>query len=186
MIKKSNTFVFVLTLASIFVCQAQYVYANGSSEKHADLSVVHSFEKYPAKISDPRNPSRLVLTTRLAKRYKTVITDASTQPVDFAGHYRVATWGCGTDCRGFAIINKLNGVVYTLPGVEYVAGVMGNEEDRLAFKTDSNLFIITGIINDEKEGKYYYLWKKDKLKLLAKRPVVKVDFSKPEASSKVK
>ena len=55
--------------------------------------------------------------------------------------------GGGTDCRGFAILNKLSGVAYTLRGVEYVAGAMGNDEDRLDFKRNSRLFVINGLVN---------------------------------------
>ena len=175
--KKSKPLIIFIALVSIFVGQAQLVSAKNPETQIANLEIQPSFESYPANIAHPRDTSQLVLTTRLAKKYKSVITAEAAKPVNFAGHYRVATWGCGTDCRGFAIINKHTGVVYTLPGVEYVAGVMGNEEERLAFKADSKLFIMTGIQNDKVEGKFYYIWGKEKLTLLAKHPIAKLDIS---------
>ena len=54
---------------------------------------------------------------------------------------------------------------------------MGSVEDRLDFRVDSRLFVINGLINDELEGKFYYLWEKERLKLLAKTPLVKQSYS---------
>ena len=76
-----------------------------------------------------------------------------------------------------ALPSLLSGVTYTLPGVEYVAGAMGSVEDRLDFRVDSRLFVINGLINDELDGKFYYLWEKERLKLLAKTPLVKQSYS---------
>lgn len=135
------------------------------------------FEQYPAIVVATSAIAKPILTTKLAKQYKTVITLAMSEPANFAGHYRVVTWGCGTDCRGFAILNKLSGVAYTLPGVKYVAGIMGNAEERLDFKGDSRLFVISGLVNDETEGKFYYLWERERLKLLVKMPLVKQSYS---------
>lgn len=136
-----------------------------------------NFEQYPAVQIKTKSVKKLILSTKLARQYKTVITLAMTKPANFSGHYRVVTWGCGTDCRGFAIINKRSGVVYTLPGVEYVAGVMGNEEERLDFRIESRLFVITGALNDNIEGKFYYLWEKNELKLLMKLPLERQSYS---------
>ncbi|GAA5175527.1 hypothetical protein GCM10025771_07940 [Niveibacterium umoris] len=136
-----------------------------------------SFDDYPVVEHSRLFPSvTLVLQTKLAKKYRTVITQQSRQDPDFAGHYRVATWGCGTDCHGFAIINKRNGKVYTVPDLEYVAGVMGNGEDRLAYRVESRLFIVTGRKNDEDEGKFYYLWNGSSLKLIFKSEIAKESF----------
>jgi len=133
-----------------------------------------SFNDFPAPADESMPLTvRLILQSRLARHYKTMIEIQAKAEADFAGHYRVATWGCGTDCRGFAIINKLDGRVYTLPGVQYVAGVMGNDEDRLSYRKDSRLFVMTGRKNDEQEGKFYYVWDGKALKLVCTSPVEK-------------
>ena len=89
------------------------------------------FESYPADIIDVSSTPKLKLHSKHARQYKTMITEVASEPANFAGHYRVITWGCGTDRHGFAIVNKLTGDVYTLPGVNYVAGVMGNDDERI-------------------------------------------------------
>lgn len=46
-----------------------------------------------------------------AKTYFTMITKAVEGGVNFAGRYTLAMWGCGTDCRGFSVINVETGKV---------------------------------------------------------------------------
>jgi hypothetical protein len=138
---------------------------------------VFTFESFPKKVIDGNSVKKPILSSKLARQYKTVITLSMSEPANFAGHYRVVQWGCGTDCRGFAIVNKLTGKTYTLPGIDYIGGVMGNDENRLDYRKDSRLFIITGAMNDEIEGKFFYLWKNEKLQLLAKTTVTKQTLS---------
>lgn len=183
MAAKNNSVLSLLLFVGMFVGLLEPV----SAKDAANFSGLPSFESYPAKISQSSSETlQLALTTKLAKRHKTVITAEAAKPVNFAGQYRIATWGCGTDCRGFAIINKQTGAVFTLPGVEYVAGVMGNDEERLSYRIDSNLFIITGMKNDDEneKGKFFYLWKKEKLNLLANVPILEADIFAPGADPK--
>lgn len=68
------------------------------------------------------------------------------------------TWGCGTDCHEFAIVNKDDGKVFTDRKIDFVVGVMGNDEPRIEFKTNSHMITINGKINDKTEGKFFYNW----------------------------
>lgn len=95
-----------------------------------------SFDRYPAPAAAraPRKPAATPrLTSKEARLYRTVIRDEFAQPANFAGHYRVAIWGCGTDCRNFAIVDKDTGATYTMPGVKSISGVMGNDDERVDF-----------------------------------------------------
>ena len=176
--KKMNKFLTALILIILPIIDINTLAVAQETETAiSGTKQVFRFEDYPVSVEQVSVVKKPILSTRLAKQYKTAITTAMEQPVNFAGYYRVVTWGCGTDCRGFAIINKLTGKTYTLPGVEYVAGVMGNDEERLEYKENSRLFVITGSKNDKKEGKFYYLWSKEELKLLATFPLEKQDFS---------
>ena len=181
---KNNFFNISCLLVCLSVAPMDLVFAVERSKHPTKSNQKPSFESYPAEMLQISATPKLVLTTKLAKKYKTVITDQSVKEVNFAGHYRVATWGCGTDCRGFAIINKQTGMVYTMPGVELVAGVMGNDEERISFKPSSKLFIISGLINDEKEGKFYYLWSGSKFQFLAKFPLEKTNNFDQESGQK--
>ena len=91
------------------------------------------FEDYPAgppyrgAIAPPR------LDTPGKKNYRTAIRYAAARGPEFAGHYAVASWGCGTSCQLHAIIDLQSGAVYmrdlqTALDVEY--------------RVDSRLFIM--------------------------------------------
>lgn len=139
-----------------------------------------SFDRYPAPAaSAPRKPAASPrLTTREARLYRTVIRDAFTQPANFAGHYRVATWGCGTDCRNFAIVDKYTGKTYTMPGVQAIAGVMGNDDERVDFRAGSRLLIVAGCFNDDcgdgnaKAARFFYEWTGTRLRQVGTCPLV--------------
>lgn len=128
----------------------------------------------------PRAGVKPRLATPRARHYRTVIASEAQKESNFAGHYRLVTWGCGTDCRGFAIVDRLSGRVYLPPGINYVAGVMGNAEPRVDFRTDSRLLILTGSLDDELEGKFFYEWTGRRLKLLRRVPVPKEDEADTE------
>jgi len=56
-------------------------------------------------------------TTPQLKLFRTVIKAGyKTNKLNFAGHYCLVTWGCGSDCQGHAIIDLKDGKVYDAPG----------------------------------------------------------------------
>lgn len=138
-----------------------------------------SFDRYPAPAaSAPRKPVTAPrLTSKEARLYRTVIRDEFTQPANFAGHYRVAIWGCGTDCRNFAIVDKYTGATYTMPGVQAIAGVMGNDEERVDFRPGSRLLIVAGCFNDDcddsnaKAARFFYEWTGTRLRQVGTCPL---------------
>lgn len=138
------------------------------------------FADYPVRVeaAEGGRPAKVILVTAQARRYRTAIRGAAREPANFAGHFRVVTWGCGTDCRGFAILDRQTGVAYTPPGIDYVAGAPGNDEERVDFRRDSRLLVLNGLINDNEklEAKHLYLWGGHQLTLLRRVPLVKEDI----------
>jgi len=157
----------------------------GSASAHAQGSKSPpGFGSYPVALQSgpPRDfAAEPILGSRKAKQYRSVIRAEFHRPANFAGHYRVAIWGCGTDCRDFAILDKKTGKVYTMPGVDEIAGVMGNDDERIDFRPDSRLLVISGCFNDDcipdntrnnpKAGKYHYLWNGKKLQWIHTSPL---------------
>ncbi|WP_266156307.1 hypothetical protein [Dyella silvatica] len=143
-----------------------------------------SFTDYPAELTRGLPSSTVaepVLESKTAKQYRSVIRQEFREKANFAGHYRVAIWGCGTDCRNFAIIDKQTGAVYTMPGIDEISGVMGNDDERVDFKLDSKLLLISGCFNDDcisddtpanpKAGRYAYVWTGKELRLIHSSPI---------------
>lgn len=142
------------------------------------------FEQYQVESSSPFPPAKLDLQSNpLAKRYRTVIREEMTHVPNFAGHYRVVFWGCGTSCSQFAVVNLKTGHVITLKGIYSVAYVDFNTDDFLPqtdsegygfrFKKDSNLLVLVGtlILDHSKKGEFedgafYYVLRNEELQFV--------------------
>ncbi len=149
--------------------------ANASAVAGPVAESVPRFSDYPATRQAQPRAGELVelrLTTSITRRYTTVLHREFGQPANFAGHLRVALWGCGSDCRNFAILDKHTGVAYTLPRVEEIAGVMGNDDERVEFRQDSRLLVIAGSLDDASApGRFYYLWTGKRLERIGSAPL---------------
>lgn len=175
----AHRFLLFAGAAAALCCGAATTTATAGAATAAAACPSPSFERYPAPAARaPRKPAAAPrLTSKEARLYRTVIRDAFTQPANFAGHYRVATWGCGTDCRNFAIVDKYTGATYTMPGVQAIAGVMGNDEERVAFRPDSTLLIVAGCFNDDcddnnaKAARFFYEWTGTRLRRVGTCPL---------------
>jgi hypothetical protein len=143
---------------------------------HATTGGQPEFAQYPAHMAPATTglAKALHFSTDQGRRYRTAIRQAAQQGPNFAGHHRLATWGCGTDCRGFAIVNLKTGQVYTHPHIQLVAGVMGNGDERLAFRADSRLLVISGALDDDpaRTAQFFYLWQGRRLQLLMRRALL--------------
>lgn len=84
-----------------------------------------------------------------AKNFRTAITDSYKQGANFAGHYNLASWGCGTDCFGMAITDLITGNILDYSPVHegyYLDG----------YKTDNRLIVLNPV-NAGMERKIYKL-----------------------------
>jgi hypothetical protein len=49
------------------------------------------------------------------RMFRSQFRDAALQPPNFAGHYRVTIWGCGTECLEGGVVDLATGKVIELP-----------------------------------------------------------------------
>lgn len=120
-----------------------------------------------------------LLTTHLARKFRTSVRWAVEEGVNFGGHYVVATWGCGTGCAQFAIIDAITGTVYDPPfsAVYFHYSFALNKtwpdfdaegkwwcEDFVTFKLTSRLLVAEGCIADSQCGRTYFTMTPTKLK----------------------
>src|SRR5437879_6054758 len=72
------------------------------------------FTDFHVSISPVRASPQLDLKSNpIAKTYRTVLRQEIAQEPNFAGHYRVAIWGCGSSCAMFAVVHLPTGRVLT-------------------------------------------------------------------------
>lgn len=134
------------------------------------------FADYPAGAAFKGRPAPAVISSPRARLFRTMIRTQAREGPNFAGHYTVVTWGCGTDCREFAVVDARTGRVYFHPKALTVAGVPYQDEARLQFHLGSRLFVVAGQLLGERgvegDGKFYYEWRDNRFRLLRKGDVI--------------
>src|SRR5262244_2754969 len=71
-----------------------------------------TFGQYPASVEKARVKSIDFKHNPDARTFRTRLGEALKEGVNFAGHYVVAGWGCGTGCVSGAIIDARTGSVF--------------------------------------------------------------------------
>ena len=107
-------------------------------------------------------PAEPMLRTAVQKKFQTQIRRQSGLPANFAGHYKIAEWGCGSSCVSIAIIDLKTGHVYDGPFSTLGYGTAYKYEggdDELEYHVSSSLLIARGCPEDRNCGTYYYGWK---------------------------
>ncbi len=129
----------------------------------------------PERVQKPRVD---LSTSEAARRFRTVFRQQVSRGPNYAGHYRVVVWGCGSSCSSFAVVNVKTGRVLDIPdghsmsGVDFEASdfVPGTESDYTSFRyrKDSKLLIVIGAPDEDaaKGGVFYYLLSGEHLKLI--------------------
>lgn len=127
------------------------------------------FTQYKTKEMSQIKPASVNLTSHpRAKIFRTMLRAGAEKGPNFAGHYTIVTWGCGTACQEFAIVDALNGSVYFCPELKLNAyHMVTDESEPFTFRLDSKLLIVTGSPNDTEEiGIFYFVWEKKRLRLV--------------------
>jgi hypothetical protein len=126
------------------------------------------------------NPNLDLKSNPIAATYRTVLRQETAQGPNFAGHYRVAVWGCGTSCSMFAVVNLDTGRVITPEGFSHASGVYLGIDDRkffsgsqsknglFGFRKDSRLLVVLGDLNEDesREGAFYFVLEGGRLRLI--------------------
>ncbi len=131
------------------------------------------FGSYPARVYRGRVAPVNLRSARGARTFRTRLREGAKEGVNFAGHFSLVGWGCGTGCQSVAIIDAKNGAVH-FPKELYAFGVwlFSDDGEVLTFRPDSRLLVLSGFPNSETEsaepkaGLYYYEWTGKRLRLV--------------------
>jgi hypothetical protein len=156
--------------------------------KELTLANAPRFAQYYVKTEKLKKAAKVNLNSHpKARRYRTVLRLGAEEGPNFAGHYAVVGWGCGTSCVMFAIVDLKSGSVIfpndftTVTGLHFEADEFEKAGSGpfwgLRYKLDSRLLVVVGMLNEDtrREGAYYYLIEKSKLKRIFSVVVVKDD-----------
>jgi len=91
-----------------------------------------TFEEFPVKVIHSAAPAPVDFNSNPeAREYRTRLKEAASKGSNFAGHYALAEWGCGSNCQVLTVIDSENGKVLTGAGAN-----RGKD-----FRVDSSLLI---------------------------------------------
>lgn len=136
------------------------------------------FAAYPAKpLYKGRVAAPDVKTERRSRLYRTMIRIGTKDGVNFAGHYVMVNWGCGTGCTSHAIVDARTGRVFHPAPIHYddqsftdadmfEGDSLYGEGSAFAYRADSRLVVIAGGVSDKRRGIFYYEWRGERLRLI--------------------
>ena len=105
------------------------------------------------------------------RTFRTKIREGAKSKVEFAGHYTVPRWGCGSGCSTFAIVDSITGAVYNGFNVADLPPAWiekHGEQEQMEFHPDSRLIKINGCLNEQNCGFYDYAIEGKGLRLVRK------------------
>lgn len=140
-----------------------------------------SFEQFAATETFSGKPAAPTLKTAGQRMFRTRIREAAAKGPNFAGHYTIAEWGCGSGCVSIALIDSSDGRVFDGP-FQTLSWDLVNYEGKypsnangfvpLSFHRDSRLLVARGCPQDKDCASYFYEWTGSQFKLLRKIPAV--------------
>ena len=131
--------------------------ARSSNNLQADFPP--QFSDYPAKPGPIVRPVAPKLTSRMDFEYRSRLRRGLKDPPNFAGHYRMVLWGCGTQCVTGAAVDKNSGRITFLPFTVCCSANQSDDFKPIAFRRESNLIIFSGLLNETPpEGSHFYIF----------------------------
>ena len=130
-------------------------------------SMTPTFTQYAARVESIRNVKVNLKSHKNASMFRTNLRNAAKEGVNFAGHYILTTWGCGTNCTQSAIIDARNGRVFfprVLEGAGFGFCDLPDDTEPMVSHADSRLLVLSGFKGGDLErenspcGIYYLEW----------------------------
>ena len=78
-------------------------------------SMPPEFARFRAEARLTRPPAKPDVRTGRARMFRTRLREEAAEGANFNGHYRVAMWGCGSNCIEWAVIDLVTGRVWMAP-----------------------------------------------------------------------
>lgn len=140
-----------------------------------DYAVAERFKGRPAlpKIVSPDD-----------RYFRTMIRQGAAKGPNFAGHYTIAAWGCGSSCVSIALVDAKDGTLFKVPFnilgwgmlLQYDGQNTSNRDgfEPLSYRVDSRLLVVRGCPEDDNCAAYFYEWKESQFKLIRKIVAVPV------------
>lgn len=128
------------------------------------------FRQYPAVADFKGRPAVPQLNTDLEHDYRTQIRTQARLGPNFAGHFTVASWGCGSPCRKFVIVEARSCTIRD-PNITVGCSDKNGGGAELHFRLTSRLLVMTGFAEKIGCGTDFYEWDGKQLNFLHFEPL---------------
>jgi hypothetical protein len=128
-----------------------------------------SFRNYPVAAHFSGKPAKPLLVTPHERNFRTMIRTQANKGPNFAGHFTLAQWGCGSPCLSFVIIDAASGAIYDFKEAVGCADKNGIDAS-VDFRLNSRLVIATGFSEKLGCGTSFYEWNGKRLSLIHFEP----------------
>lgn len=124
------------------------------------------FDRYPAEVFHGR-PAAPHLETARARLFRTAIFKGAKAGANFAGHFALVSWGCGSSCGSYVLVDSESGKIYEPPELVNVELGTGGP----VYRGDSSLLVLANCptLSQGCERKFYN-WDGQKLVLVKTEP----------------
>jgi hypothetical protein len=127
-----------------------------------------SFGDYSVPVQFHGKPAEPLHNTSNSKAFRTKIRQAVTKGPNFADHYILALWGCGTGCVMFSIVDAMDGRVYDSP---FTISWVDEADEGVRYARNSRAIHIVGSLNEgNNSADRWYVWDGRELKLQFEKP----------------
>jgi hypothetical protein len=138
------------------------------------LATSTEFARYPPAARLHKPATTPDVRSGRAHHYRTRLREEAKEGANYNGHFRVAIWGCGSNCMEWAVIDLATGRVWMAPDIveSYWSADFDNEKapDWMEYYENSALLYLhdwTGRRKDRTfDRRRVYVWKNGAPKLL--------------------
>ncbi len=138
---------------------------------------VPRFRDYPVSEIFTGKPAPPRFVTPEQRQWRQQIGDVGPKP-NFAGHYTIVDWPCGTECMGLAVVDARTGAIYPPPLNDprwpFALPIAQTAFEYPEYRVNSRLFVLknacpAGLANDCHT--YYFVWEGAMFKEVGRIPV---------------
>jgi len=156
----------VVVISGYLVFAAASAFAGAALPMFADRAVKEKFTGTPALPDFAKDPN--------AKQFATRIREGAKKGPNFAGHFTIIEWGCGSECQSFVIVDAKTGAIFSPPFTSSWG---------LLYRLDSNLLIVNPLTPEVMAGgsppawlvSRYYTWDGNNVAQIAENKTLSID-----------
>jgi hypothetical protein len=132
------------------------------------------FKDYPVSEAYTGTNAPLVLKRGDDKMFRTRLREASREKPNFAGHYILTAWGCGTSCLMGAVIDAKTGRVYWWNFTVCCWPIdVDDKFEPIEYRLNSSLIVFSGARNEKEDDVGAHFYKFDRGRFVHLRSILK-------------